>query len=188
MSNRWMPTGSCFPDTSFKSFRQREYLELPVIPALGPTNVYVYVPDDRTAMLAGGEEMIEQPPQTNLKGAGTIVSADVDTNASGFGAALYMAADGNFDEADADSASTMPCRALALETGTGTLKVLLRGFIRDDSWSWTPGADLYVSTTTGALTQTAPTGSGDQVQKVGFAWTATVVYFQPGDYTIVEVA
>ncbi len=136
----------------------------------------------------GGYNMLEQPPSTDLTGTGSIVSATIDTNATGFGAALYMAADGNFDEADADSASTMPCRALALESGIGSKAVLLRGFIRNDAWNWTPGSDVYVSTTTGALTQTAPSGSGDQVQKIGFAWSADIIYFQPGDYTIVEVA
>jgi len=82
----------------------------------------------------------------------------------------------------------MPCRALAAAAGTGTQLVLLQGFLRDDTFAFTPGGDLYISITTGALTQTAPSGTGDQVQKVGFAWTADIVYFSPGDYTIVEVA
>ena len=127
-------------------------------------------------------------PSTDQSVTGTTVIGTVDTNATGFGAALYMASDGNFDEADADSATTMPCRALATEAGTGSRVLLLQGFIRDDSWNWTVGGDIYISTTTGGLTQTAPSGSGDQVQKIGFAWTADIIYFSPGDYTIVEVA
>jgi hypothetical protein len=80
----------------------------------------------------------------------------------------------------------MPCRALALETGTGSKLVLLQGLIRNDAWAWTTGQDLYVSQTTGALTHTASTGSSKFVQKVGFAWSADVVYFSPGDWTVVE--
>jgi hypothetical protein len=111
----------------------------------------------------------------------------VDTNATGIAAALYQASDGNWDEAKADSISTMPCRALALETGTGTKLILRRGWIRDDSWAWTPGAPVYMSTTTGALTQTKPSTTGDQVQIVGYAETADILDFNPS-MTIVEVA
>ena len=152
------------------------------------------VSEDSTPSLGGdldvNEKNFEFDPalSSNQTSSGFIVTATVDTNGTGFGAALYMASDGNFDETDADAAATMPCRALALESGTGSKKILLQGFIRNDSWNWTVGGDLYISTTTGAMTQTAPSGSGDQVQKVGFAWTADIVYFSPGDYTIVEVA
>ena len=31
-----------------------------------------------------------------------------------------MAADGHFDDADADASTTLPCVVLALETGTGS--------------------------------------------------------------------
>lgn len=153
----------------------------------------VTVSQDSTPQLGGNLDLnqnniIFSIPSTDLTTSGRLVSATVDTNATGFGAALYMAADGNFDEADASSATTGPVRALAAESGTGTKLLLLEGFIRDDSWAWTPGGCIYLSATTGALTQTQPSTSGDQVQKVGFAWSADIVYFSPGDYTIVEVA
>jgi len=124
---------------------------------------------------------------TDHTAAGAISSMTVDANATGVGAALYMVSDGNFDEADADAAATMPVMALALETGTGTKKVLLRGFIRDDTWNWTVGGLIYASTTTGGLTQTAPSGSGDQVQVVGIATHADRMYFNPS-YVLVEIA
>jgi hypothetical protein len=151
------------------------------------------VVEDTTPQLGGDLDLnqkyiqMDPTPTSNLTGNGVMVSATVDTNSTGVGAALYMASDGNFDEADADSASTMPCRALALETGTGTKKILLQGFLRKDTWNWTPGGDIYVSTTAGGLTHTVVSGTGDQVQKVGFAWTADIIYFNPGDYTIIEV-
>ena len=115
---------------------------------------------------------------------GMIVTLTVDTNASGVGAPLYMASDGNYDVADADAAGTMPCTALALETDTGSKKVLLVGYIRNDGWNWTVGGYIYVSTVAGALTQTAPTGSGDQVQIVGYATNADRMYFYPNIGTV----
>lgn len=134
-----------------------------------------------------GFDAIATVPSADGGYSGIVVSSTVDTNSTGVGAALYMAADGNFDEADADAAATMPCRALAVATGTGAKNVLLNGFLRVDSWAWTPGSDIYVSTTTGALTQTAPSGTGDQVQTVGFAWDADTIYFSPGAYSLEEV-
>lgn len=116
---------------------------------------------------------------TDLSYSGDTTTVTVDTNAVGIGAALVMASDGNFDEADADSATTMPCTALALETGVGSKLVLLSGYVRNDTWSWTVGGILYVSTTQGTMTQTAPSGTGDQIQPVGIAVASNIVYFFP---------
>lgn len=44
----------------------------------------------------------------------------------------------------------------------------------------TPG-ELFLSTTAGGVTATAPTGSGNVVQRVGFATAATALNFQAGD-------
>jgi len=55
--------------------------------------------------------------------------------------------------------------------------------MRDDTFAFTPGAQLYVSGTAGEITETAPIGSGDFVQVVGFALTADVIFFNPSpDY------
>lgn len=127
-------------------------------------------------------------PAADLTATGIKSDITVDANATGIGAALYMATDGHFEEADADTAATMPCLAVALATGTGTKTVLLQGFIRNDAWSWTSiGQPVYVSTTAGAFTQTAPSGTGDQVQVVGVAISADIIYFRP-DLTLIEVA
>jgi hypothetical protein len=118
---------------------------------------------------------------------GLHTTVQVDTNGVGFAAALYMAADGHYDAADADAAATMPVSALALEAGTGAnKKVLLKGFIRHDAWYWTPGALVYASTTPGTLTQTPPSGTGDQVQVVGQAFSVDILYFNPS-FTMVEL-
>jgi hypothetical protein len=81
----------------------------------------------------------------------------------------------------------MPCQALALEAGTGTKKVLKYGYMRNDGWNWTIGGLVYTSTALGELTQSAPSGSGDQVQIVGYAVSADVLFFNP-NYSLVEIA
>ena len=124
---------------------------------------------------------------TDLTATGKILTdATVDANATGIGAALYLAADFHYDEADASAAATMRCTAMALETGTGSKDVLLEGFIRNDAWDWSAG-DIYVSLTTGGLTQTAPSASGEQVQVVGWAYSADIMYFKPSS-TVLEIA
>jgi hypothetical protein len=110
---------------------------------------------------------------------GVIRSATVDTNSVGLFSALFLASDGHYDEADADALASMPCSALALETGTGTKRVLVWGIARDDTWNWTVGGRLYVSGTVGTLTQTAPAGEDDCVQCVGVALTADIIFFAP---------
>ncbi len=50
---------SLFPDTVAKEHRQQEYLALPVIPWLGPANVYVCVMDDRTLLFGCGEKVVK---------------------------------------------------------------------------------------------------------------------------------
>jgi len=145
--------------------------------------------EDTTPQLGGDLDLneynivVKPSPSADDTSSGIIVTMTVDTNAEGIGAPLAMAADGHLDTADADSVDNMPCIALALETGTGSKKVLLYGVMRNDSWNWTMGAGaanlIYVSTTVGTLTQTKPTGEDDVVQAVGWALSADVIFFAP---------
>ena len=122
-------------------------------------------------------------PTSDTTASGLIVTATVDTNNEGIGAPLFMAADGNLDTADADSSTTSPCVALALETGTGSKQILLHGVLRVDAWNWTKGPGtsslIYVSTTVGTLTQTQPSDADDVIQPVGWALTDDCIYFSP---------
>lgn len=98
--------------------------------------------------------------------------------------------DGKFWKVDADAAATTEgLLAIATETiaADATGKFLLIGFIRDDTWNWATQGAIFASCTAGALTQTAPSGSGDQVRKVGQPLTADIMWFCP-DQTIVEIA
>jgi hypothetical protein len=100
---------------------------------------------------------------------------------SAFDCVCIYSANGSVIKTDASAYAT--ARAIGIapaaisNTATGT--VLLQGFIRDDSWSWTPGSPLYLSETQGAMTHTPPSTDGAFVQVVGVALTADVVYINP---------
>ena len=100
---------------------------------------------------------------------------------------VYLGSSSKWLEADADATGTsINLLGIALEAKTDTqaMNVALAGsFVRDDTWSWTPGVPLYVSGTLGAITATKPSGSGDVVRTVGYAVTADVIFFNPSsDY------
>jgi hypothetical protein len=92
-----------------------------------------------------------------------------------------MKSDGKLWKSDANDASTMPIVAIAtaIISADAAGIVMIHGFIRDDSYGWTPGAEIYASGTAGGYTQTAPSASGDQVQRVGIATHADRFLFNP---------
>ena len=95
---------------------------------------------------------------------------------------VYIDSNGKLNEADADAVTSMPAIGLAIEANSSgsdaDVKILIQGVVVDASWSFTPGADLFVGTTddAGAVTATAPSGSGDTVQKIGVALTSTSAF------------
>ena len=104
-----------------------------------------------------------------------------------FGNVCYMKSDGKLWKADADAESTIPVMAVATAsiTANATGTFLTDGYIRDDSWSaLTIGGRVYCSTTTGAMTQSAPSGSADVVQILGTAIAAKVIKFRPNEMYI----
>ena len=106
----------------------------------------------------------------------------ITQNTVGFGASLALDSTNNqIIEACADSTSVViPCHWIAIESGTGTNKeVLIKGYIRNDTWSLTSGFPIYVSKTSGMITQTMPNGDGDYVQLLGYAVSTNIIYFDP---------
>ena len=83
----------------------------------------------------------------------------------------------------ADASALATARAIGIapaaisDTATGT--VLLHGFVRDDTFNFTPGSTLFLSETTGQMTHTAPSTDGAFVQIVGTALSPDVVYINP---------
>lgn len=122
---------------------------------------------------------------SNQDAVGVVDKFIVDSNSYGFGAALRMASDGNLEEANATDDTTMPCIALALDTGTGSGKqVLFWGRIRNDNWNWAPGDYIYVDLSAGSLTQSIPSNAGNVVQVLGVALSSTQILFNPSYATV----
>ena len=107
------------------------------------------------------------------------------------GNAVYLkGADSEVYKALATGTTTMPSIALATcaTTDGNPFEFLLLGFMRHDAWAWTPGGPLYVSReTAGDLTQTLPAIAGEQVQVVGIAITADIIFFRPS-LELVEIS
>lgn len=99
--------------------------------------------------------------------------------------AVYINSSSQLALADANGSSTYPAVGLVtatVSTGVAT-SVVLQGIVRNDGWSWTAGGNIYLSTTAGALTQTAPSTTGDKVQVIGKAISATTIRLNPSmDY------
>lgn len=98
--------------------------------------------------------------------------------------AVSMKSDGEWHYADANETGTVDrtFMGVSLEAGTdgNPLHVALSGsFVRDDTWTWTVGGAIYVGTTPGQLTQTAPSATDDEVRVVGYAVSADVMRVEP---------
>jgi hypothetical protein len=85
-----------------------------------------------------------------------------------------------WSQADADSDGATRMLAVALGSNSGTSGMLLQGIFRKASHGFSAGAPLYVSTTAGEFTTTAPSGSGDYVRVVGYVIDSNHIYFSPG--------
>lgn len=119
--------------------------------------------------------------------SGTVATMTAGENLT-IGQVCYLKSDGKWWLSDADASTTMPTVAMA----TGTINAdatgvfLLNGFFRDDSgFNWTIGGMIYAGSGAtsahmpGAFAQAAPNGSGDQVQIIGYGYTADIIYFNP---------
>lgn len=93
--------------------------------------------------------------------------------------AVYLGGSSTWLLADANGSGTYPARGLAVAaySNTNPALILTQGVVRNDAWNWTVNGDIFLSTTAGGLTQTAPSGSGDKIQAVGWAITADIAYF-----------
>jgi len=138
---------------------------------------------------AGLTMMAPSLPSTDHTSTGLSAQLLAGATIAAFQTCCISTTAGDVIVSDSNAIATMPVVGIATagiaNDATGT--ILLNGFIRDDSWSWTAGSILYASETAGAMTHTAPTTSGALVQPLGVALTATVVLFQPS-LSIVTVA
>lgn len=109
----------------------------------------------------------------------------VASEAQNIGDAVYIASDGEATIADADAIATARVIGVLGEnavSAAGTGNYLTHGIIRDDTWTWTVGGPVYLTTTgtTGnTLSQTAPSGTDDVVMQIGIATHADRIFINP---------
>jgi hypothetical protein len=98
---------------------------------------------------------------------------------------VYLHTDDEVHECDADAIATMPCIGVSINTSNVTdgnsVEVMVLGLIRDESFTdfGTNGAPVYVSTTVGTMTNTAPSGTNDVVQVIGHSIGEKLLFVQP---------
>jgi hypothetical protein len=94
---------------------------------------------------------------------------------------VFLASDGKVDIADADAAGEFPAMGIVVAGGddTDAATILIQGVVRNEGWSGlTVGGAVYLGDAgTGAITQTAPSTSGDCVQLIGRAISDSEIYF-----------
>lgn len=94
----------------------------------------------------------------------------------------------------ADAASAINCQAMAVEDvtvaedSTAYAKVLFMGYVHNEAWEFDIGASVYAAEVddtegseveAGSITKTAPVTVGSFVQHLGFALSATAMFFNP---------
>jgi hypothetical protein len=148
----------------------------------------------------GGETTLHSHAEPSSLGLDS--TPDADHTVSGITAVLtadsaftigqvgYIVNPGRIEKAQANAAATSGVVAMCADATISqyaTGNFLLFGFARDDTWTWTIGAPLYLSdTTAGGLTETAPANTDEVVKIVGRALTATIVLFNPEQTMIVH--
>lgn len=123
-------------------------------------------------------------PILDHRASGTAISLNAN-EAQAFGDVCFINSSGQAQLADADAIATAGVVAMCISptvSADANGNYLLIGIARDDTWNWTVGGLIYLSTTgtTGnTLTQTAPSGADDVVQVLGVATHADRMYFNP---------
>lgn len=127
---------------------------------------------DLTAGSAG------QVTATYTAGTGGISQYDV----------VYISANNTVLKADADGIAT--ARAIGLASAAisdgASGSIVTEGLLTGVGSGWTAGAPVYLSTTAGGTTQTAPSGSADVVLELGIAKNATDLQIRIGRPIILD--
>ncbi len=100
-----------------------------------------------------------------------------------FGDIVYMVSNGTMAKANSVNDTAMPAMYLTLTPTVAASALgdfLIQGTVTNSAWAWTTGGLLYTdNVTAGTMNQTAPSSSGNQVQILGHATSATSILWNP---------
>ena len=106
---------------------------------------------------------------------------------------VYLGTDDEVHECDADAIATMPAIGVSINTSNvadgNPIEVMLLGLIRNEDFTdfGTNGAPVFVHTTVGEMSNTAPSGDDDVVQIVGHSIGEKLLFVQPSlTYLVVD--
>lgn len=139
---------------------------------------------DWTLDVFGAYQFVHDPTtelSASVSGYGDIVTFGTGTVSAGN--LYYLNGLGAWTAADADAESTST-GMLAIALGSAVSDgMLVRGYVRNSSWTQATGDILYVSQTAGGITSTAPSASGTVIRIVGYMINATSdqIYFNPSN-------
>jgi len=97
------------------------------------------------------------------------------------GKIYYLDSSQQWEETDADAVASSK-GMLGIATDDDVARFLVKGFARDTAYGgFTTGDIVYLSTTAGSITNTAPTAGGDVVRIVGYvsSGSSREIYFDP---------
>ena len=127
---------------------------------------------------------IDSTPATDHKASGTLAAFTANENQA-FGDVCYINTDGEMQLGKADAIATAKIVAMVADAtidADASGNYLLFGTARDDTWDWTVGGFVYLSTTgtTGnTLTQTAPSATDQCIVIIGVATHADRLLYSP---------
>jgi hypothetical protein len=103
-----------------------------------------------------------------------------DVGSPTVGNVYYLSSSSTWLPTDADTAAESRNLIGIATSGSGFDRgVLIRGYFKNTSWSFTIGAPVYLSVTPSGLSSTQPTATGDIVRVVGYAIASDEIYFNP---------
>ena len=140
------------------------------------------------AKLVAKKRVLAKTSNTDANADGEIVYFGGTTSMDA-GKIYYFNSSGAWALADADAESTAKgMLGVALGSASDTNGVLIRGMVTLDHDPGTIGDTVFLSTTAGQASSTAPSGNGDIVRVIGYCLDSTngQIYFNP-DGTFVEV-
>lgn len=136
-----------------------------------------------------GDRVIDTQPDVDLTANGTLVNDVVAGEAiTVFPLSVKRTASGwemTNATTEADSKGSL---GVAMSTATvgNALTVYLPGsYVRDDSFTFAVDDTIFLNTTDGSWTNTAPTGTGQVVRRIGTCIATGIVHFDPSpDYIV----